>query len=730
VRHFTLALSLALFASLAWLSSPAAAQDGMFQNFQKTVDLTYSSISTTTLFASGASTRTDTTSVYPTVTLNLDGLLFPMLRLNVGGTFDLNRMTTTTDGAETVSTISRNRPFFLLRSTNPVFAPGIGYFRREDRNRTNGLSDIKLINNEWDGYLMWNPEGGPRNQFQYVRTDTFDSDRTFQDTTKDIVTLVSTYSFKSVSLVYRGNYLDTSDHLNQVDTRQSVHGGRVAYADAFLSKRLSVNATYDINYQGIETTAAGKTGEVQIPVTPYAGLAALSDTPLTAALAQNPQLIDGNLTAGAGVDLGLPTPPATTQARNLGFDFLNPATVNRILVWVDQDIPDLEVSNAFSWTLYSSLDNVVWKQEASVPVAPFGPFERRFQVDFPAVTARYLKLVVKPLSAAVVNASKYPHLLVTELQPFMVQPPGEVKAEVSQTTHIVNADIRFRILDAAALYYEGSFLYNGPGTFGTHTDTISNGLSATHTFNPHVSAFGRVAYEIGTEPEGHRTATVTNATLTLDPIPTFRSSLLWTGLDEHVGGMPRSRNGFFVQNTAQAYAGVNLQFGLGWSRTRELSGAVSDDRIINVNGTITPREHISLILNYDDTTSNRSGAYTGFPHFHTQRFYAAASYDPTRTIHLVAGEEIVKVTGQKTMTTLDLTANWQPFPDGALQFTFAYNNAIRSLEYGRDRSTLAAVRWNITRRSYLDVSYQKTRSEFVFQTNESRVFSTSLKLFL
>jgi hypothetical protein len=729
VRCATAAFSLALACSLALVARPASAQDGIFSNLQKTVDLTTSSISTTTTSASGAVTKTETTNVYPTFTLNLDGLLYPGLRLNAGGVFELNKLTTDIDGSQTSSTISRNRPYFLLRSTNPVFSPGFGFFRREDRNRTAGGSDLKLINNEWDAYLGWNPAGGPKSQFQFVRSDTFDENRAFQDTTKDYGSVISNYSFKNLSLAYRGAYLDTNDKLHEVDTRQVIQGGRVGYGGSFIDKRLSVNGTYDVLHQDLTTIASGKGGEVAVPLTVFAGLSALSDTPLIAPLTQNPLLIDGNLTAGAGVDLGLPVPPADTQARNIGVDFLNPAKVSRFLVWVDRDLP-VEITNSFSWNVYSSIDNVVWRQETTVAVAPFGPFERRFQVDFPAITARYIKVVVRPLSAAVANSGNYPHILVTEIQPFMVQPPGDVRTTLTQTTHIVNTDVRFRILDAPALYYEGSYFYNGPGTFGTHTDTLSNGLSANHSFNRVFSAFGRAAWEQGTEPEGHRTADVTNATLTMDPMPTFRTSLLWNGLNERIGGIPRSRNGFFVQNAAQPYQGVNLQFGVGWSATTELTGAGSHDRIVNFSGIVSPRQHVSLTFSYDDTLSNRSGPFTGAPHFHTQRVYAALAVDPTRTLHFVVGEEVVAVTGQNSMTTLNLAASWSPFPDGALQFTFAYNNALRPLEFGRDRNTLAAVRWNLSRRSYIDVSYQRTRSEFIFQTNESRVFSTSLRLFL
>jgi hypothetical protein len=714
---------------LTLFTSSASAQEGIFTGMQKTVELSFSSLSTTTTLASGGVTKTDISSVYPTVTLNLDGLIFPYLRLNTGGVFELNKQTTDTDGTTTSSTISRNRPFFLLRSTNPVFSPGFGFFRREDRNRTAGQTDIKLINNEWDGYLGWNPDGGPKSDFQFVKTDTFDPNKALQDTTKTFGSVVSNYSYKDLGLYYRGAYLDTNDHLHQVDTTQVTQGARVSYASTFIDKRLSVNGTYNVTHFDLSTTATGAGGEVQVPVTPFAGLSGNSDTPVTVVLAQSALLIDGNLTAGAGVDLGLPTPPADTQARNIGVDFQTPMKVSRILLWVDRDLP-IEVSNSFSWDIYSSVDNAIWHQETTVPVAPFGPFETRFQIDFTPITARYIKLVVRPLAAAVANAASYPHILVTEIQPYLVMPPGQVHTNLAQTTHIVNADARMKLLDAAGLYYEGSFLYNGPDTFGRHTDTISNGLSASRTFARVFSAFGRVAREQGAEFDGDRTATVTNATLTIDPVPALRTSLLWNGMDERIGGEPRSRNGFYVQNAAQPYQGVNLQFGIGWSATTQLGGEVDHDRIANVSGTVVPVQHVSLVFNYDDTSTERSGAYFGFPHSHTQRLYAAVALDPTRTLHFVVGEEVVRVTGQQTMTTLDLSANWAPFPDGALQLVFAYNDALRPLEFGRDRSTLASVRWNLSRRSYIDVTYQRTKSDFVVQTNETRVFSTSLRLFL
>ncbi len=722
--------SLVLAAFLVLLAAgSASAQDGIFSNFQKGVESVFSSVSTTTTLASGAVTKTDTTNVYPALTLNLDSLIYPNLRLNAGGVFELNMFDTKSNGTDTSSTITRNRPFFLLRSTSPTFSPGFGYFRREDRNRTAGLTDIKLVNDEYDAYLGWNVAEGPQSEFQYQRGHTFDGARAFQDVIRDFASLVSTYQYRNFGGYYRGFYLDTNDQLHGVETRQNSQAARASYAGSFINKRLLWNATYNINYQDLTTASSGKGGgEVAVPVTPFAGLSTISDFPATARLTSNPLIIDGNLTAGAGIDLGLPVPPADSQSRNIGLDFLNRTEVNRFLVWVDRSLPP-EVSNSFTWEIYSSADNITWQRETIVSAAPFGPFDNRFQIDFPAVTARYIKVVTRPLSPVVVNASQFPHILVTEMQAFLTRAPGAASSRLRQTTHLVNTDVRFRFLDSPALFYEGFYLYNGPDAFGTSTDTLSNGVSMNTTFGRIFSAYARGAREQGSQPEGYRVATLTNATLTIEPLSTLRSSLLFTGQDERIAGAPNTRRGFFVQNAGQPYHGVDLLFGFGWNFTNRETGEIAQDRLVNASATVVPLPRVSLTLSYDDDTTNRSGIFVGESLTHARRLYTAVALDPFRTLHLVLGEEVLSLTGQRTRTTLDIGVNWSPFPDGTLQLIFSSNEALRPLEFGSDRSTLGAIRWNVSRRSFIDVSYQRTKSEFTFETTETRVFSVNLRIF-
>jgi hypothetical protein len=409
-------------------------------------------------------------------------------------------------------------------------------------------------------------------------------------------------------------------------------------------------------------------------------------------------------------------------------DLLTATEVNRVLIWVDRDLPT-GIANAFSWDIYSSPDNVIWRREATVPVAPFGPFERRFQIDFPGITARYVKAVTRPLAAAVPESSRFPEILVTEMQVFLRKPAAEAGGRLTRNTDLINTDVRLKLLNTPALYYEGFFLSNGTGGSGPRTDTLSNGLSASHTMGM-VSAVARWSREQGTQRRGHRVATLTSATVTVDPVPTFRSSFLYSAQDEEIAGLPSSRSGWFIQNAAQPYRGVDVLFGFGRESTTRESGEISHDRLINASATIVPRQHLSLTLSYDETRTERSGTFVGAARSLQRRTYASVSVDPVPTLHLVVGGEAISATGQTTRTTLDISASWAPFPDGTLQFIFASNEAVRALEFGRERSTLGAVRWNLSRQSYVDVSYQRTRTEFVDLKTEAAILSARVRLFL
>lgn len=723
------AFAVLVAVSLVLVPAGARAQSGLLESLKAILDTNFSSITTTTTEASGASTTTTSNSLNPRLTLTADTLLYPSLRLNLGGVFESNKLFAADNVVDGDATITRLRPYAELRSVNPIFAPGVAYYRRESRTRFGASPTVSLIGEDYAGYLAWKPVGLPLMDFQFIRTNTFDGNRVVRDSTNDFGSILSRYSYQGVNLHYQGTFLETTDRRLALETRQVSNAGRVDHSKTLFNRRLLWNATYNINHQTFTAASTVAGGEVALPVTPFAGLSVISDLVLTVPLTQNPQLVDGNLMAGAGLDLGVPGLGADTQARNMGLDLLTPTAVDRLLVWVDRELP-VEIARTFSWEVYSSADNLVWRRESAVPTAPFGPFENRFQLDFDPVTARYLKVVTRPLSGTVPDATRFPDILVTELQAFATRAAGEGRDTTERTNQNLNADLRFRILDAPTLYYEGSYWRNTVGPTGPRWDTLSNGLSVSHRFTRVLAAYGRGAYEQGTQPDGDRTATVSNASLTLDPIQTLTSSLLYTGLDERIGGRPSDRRSVLVQSNAQLYRGVDVQFGFGWSFNNRETGERLRDRLLNLTASVVPRQNVTLTLNYVDTTTTRSGTFSGDPRYHTRRGYLTLAFDPIRTLHLVLGQEVLVTSNEKTRVTHNIGANWSPFPDGALQFLVAYNDYLRPEEFGTERYFRTGVRWMFSRQSFVDVSYQRTRSQYVFLDTASRTFGIDLRLFL
>lgn len=713
-------------ATLLAVPGVARAQ-GLLEGVRGALDTTVSSSTVTvTNTVTGEVTTTKLENFFPRLTVNTDAMVFPSLRLSTGGVFETNALFSPEDGRDT--RLTRLRPYVELRSTNPVFAPGVSYYRRSDRSSTSGFPAFGLVSEDYVAYLGWRPAGLPQTEFQFVRTNTRDDGRETLDTTRDLGTIISRYSYKNLNVHYLGSSLENVDRLHQVENQQTSNAARIDYSQSFLQKRLLWNTTYNANHIDITTRARGEGGEVEMPVFATAGLSLSSDTPVTARLAPNALVSDGNLTAAAGINLGLPTVGADSQARNIGLDFLNPTEVNRLLVWVDRDLP-IEISSAFSWEIYSSPDNLLWAREAVVATATFGPFENRFRVDFRSVTARYLKVVVRPLSVTARDASRFPDIFVTELQAMVARPAAEAEQSVERTTQNFNTDVRFRILEGPALYYEGSYWFNDAGTPGTDRHLLSNGVSVNHRFNRMVGAYGRAALEQGELPEGERTALVTNATLTFEPTHTFTGSLLYTGLDESLDDRSNDRHGISLHTSSQVYRGVDVQFGFGWNFLTRETGEELRDRFVNVTASLVPRPNLTMTVSYADTRTARSGAFSDLPEFHSRRTLATVAYDPVRSLHLVLAAEILAGDIGRTRAFTNVGVNWSPFPDGTLQFFLTYNESLRPLEYGTERNFRPGLRWRFARQSYVDLSYEALRTEFSFQKTETEIVVATLRLF-
>ena len=588
--------------------------------------------------------------------------------------------------------------------------------------------------------LRWRPAGLPSIETQFERTNTYDEKRQVQDTTKDFISLLARYNYKGFDIRYQGTYTDTDQRLSFLETKDMLHTAWLSYSDSFFNRRVSVSTSYNINYEQIKTSSSAQStgggGTVSVQLFPLAGLS-LNDntiTPLT--LGPNPPLIDGNLLASAGINIGLPPLAGDTRARNMGLDFFVPTEVNQLLVWVDRDLSSAPaIADSFSWDVYISSDNLNWTHHAGpIHPAPFGPFQNRFEIDFPNVTTRFVRLVTRPLTAAVPGAASFPDIFITELQAFLRQSvsggtSGGTSFKTTRTTQNYYFDSKTRILDIPTLFYELDYFYTKVDPSGQLRYTVSNGFSVNHRFSLIFSGRARVAREDGKEENERRSAWIYDASLEATPLRTLTNRLVFSGRDETIGGRHNDTNSIILYNIARLYKDLDVNLNLGQNFSTDESGVKTNETDIQFLATVIPHPAINMTLSYKYSIIDQSGG--GNPSSSTIRQTGEYifSYRPFSTVFIVATIDLSAATGQKTLVTQNYGVNWSPFPDGALQLRFFYNENL-STGGIKTRIINPGVRWNITKRSYLDLSYQRNNNRSASQKVDENFFNAQLKLFM
>ena len=734
------ALLYALCAMLLLLLPCVANAQGIFQGFSGLLEFNYSFLSSKTTDASGVTTKFNTNTYNPRLTLAVNTDIFPKLNLNAGGVFEKNISIFSSEQENTKTTLTTMRPYIYLTLRDPLYEASIGYNRREDTTKVTDTPSSTLINDDYLAILKWRPVGLPSIETQFERTNTYDEKRQVQDTTKDYISLLSRYSYKGLDIRYQGTYTDTDQKLSFLETKDMLHSAWLSYADSFFNRRVSVSTSYNINYEEIKTftstQSTGSSGTVTVQLFPLAGLSLNDNTATPLTLGPNPALIDGNLLASAGINIGLPPLGGDIRPRNMGLDFFVPTEVNQLLVWVDRDLSSSPViADSFSWDVYISSDNLNWTHHAgAIFPAPFGPFQNRFEIDFPNVTTRFIRVVTNPLTLAVPGAASFPDIFITELQAFLRQPvsggtSGRTSFKTTRTTQNLYFDSRTRILDIPTLFYELDYFYTKIDPDGQLRYTLSNGFSVNQRFTQFLSGRARVAREDGEEQKERRSAWIYDASVQATPLRTYTERLVFSGRDETIGGKHDNTNSIILYNIAELYKGLDVNLNIGQNFTKDASGLRTNETDFQILATVIPHPAINMTLNYKYSIINQSGGsnVTGSGNRQTGEFIF--SYRPFRTVFVVATIDLSTTPGQGTLVTQNYGFNWSPFPDGALQFRFFYNENLTTVGI-KERIINPGVRWNITNRSYLDLSYQRNNNRSASQKVDENFFNAQLKIFM
>jgi hypothetical protein len=694
------------------------------------LEYNYSKTDSESVDATGRSTKQQFDSFLQRYSVTLDKKFFPNLGILAGGFFDKQATNVDLDGQESDSSKTTIRPYVNLYLRTPLYYAEADYNRNEEKTKVSGVSSVTTVREAYTSTVYWKPEGSPDAKVQYARNDNFDKERKFLDTTENRFEFTTQYwPVKSVYLRYKGFIDERKDRLNGTTADEVNHDGKFTYSDSWWQRRVSVSSDYSFSNDETKIVAGGA-GEVGFRVFPLAGLSLITDFPETGALDSNPSLVDGDLAIGAGINLGLPG-SGDARPRNFGLDLATPTEVNTLLVFVDQDVT--QVADAFSWRVSTSENNLNWTPPQVVASAVFSAFFRRFEIRFANVRARYVKLVVSPLSAATPFATGFPNIFVTELQGELRRPAAEVVGKQTATTHIYNLGVRTRILENPSLFYEFSyFLIKREPSATPSTYNISNGLAFQHQFSKVFSGRARVSREDGQERDGVRTSYLYTAGVTAVPLDTLFHSLVFSGKNETIAGQTNTASSLFLYNNAKLYEGIDVSLGGGASFAEDATGKKTDGTQVNASATLVPNTTVTINIIYNGTGTKSTGGDTpGGSTSSIQAWETNVSIVPVRTVYLFGSyrvEDQDQGGGKSRRTIQNYTANWSPFPDGTLHLNLFYVETIRSEDDARERSIVPNLRWNMTPRSHLDLSYQWLKTESVVQTTENRVASATIRL--
>jgi hypothetical protein len=550
----------------------------------------------------------------------------------------------------------------------------------------------------------------------------FDKAHETSDTENDSFSASTRYTpVKNLDLAYGFSSLDSNNRMSGVESDTVTQNERAAYSNRFLDNRVIFSANYN-GSQSTQTTRSGGGGEVSFQLFPFAGLSSISDTPTLETLSVNQALIDGNLTASSGINIGTNVFASVPQRRNVGLDFVNATEVNTLDVFVDRALPS-GVAAFFSWAIYTSSDNLNWTPQGSA-AATFDPFTNRFELQFPKVTTRYIKASVIPLSPAVPVPPGFDvsNIFITELRAFISKPAAEAVGKTRATSEFHDMNVRTALLEDRSLYYT-VYYSQASSNAGSSTTFLSNALSITRQLSTVFSGAARVARDDSRDAAGSRLAYSGNASLIAAPLPTVSNSLVVSARTEEALGRTSSSESVFLNNSATLYKGFDVNLSGGVNFASPATGPRTKNTIVNAGAGVVPNKSLSMSVNHSATESqtavgpNRAGSTTG-----------SVAWAPFATVYLAYSFSEASATGVQNSRTRNYSASWAPFSSGTLNFSSGYSETVQSQGAGVDKALSFGMEWRVGPRILLIAGYVVTKSRASSQSADAESLSTNLRM--
>ncbi len=647
--------------------------------------------------------------------------IYPQLTFSAGTLFELNESTTKTEGTKSKFEERRLVPFVQLRLSNPIYQAGIEYRRSQRKELFTDTPDIETARDEFSSSLGWDPAGLPTLGLRYSYSHTYDDPDTIDQIQRSLILRTDYTLWEALQLNYVYTRSDTEDRLRNSDTLDQTHLGRIEYSDGFLEQKLLLNTSYKIRYNTFESSRAAGEG-ADVAVQRSQGLFSLDNTPEDGpALQVNNALIDGNVSASAGIDIGLGGDETTLT--NIGLDFGFASDVDEVRIWVDRSL-SASVANSFSWDIYTSPDNTdgsTWTLVATVSPADFGTFENRFEIPFPEVNTRFIKVVTTPLAPTVPDAANFPNIFVTEMQAFTTVSGGGAQSKLTTLDQDYDLSLTARLSEKTVAGYHLNYIWTEVDPSSQKTSRLTNDIFVNHTFNRIFSTSARVSRIDSTENNDDTVEHIYSALIRGSYLPTFDQTLSLSGKSVKTEDDSGDDYVITLRNNIKLYRGWSAFVDAGYNWNRPLASSTVNKNILVRAGTnLRPNEKFTVNMNYQLRKTVSPDASSRYD-WNIEAFYV-----PVRTLSLNASYSIVH--RQDTRTLQNYVVTWSPFPDGDLQFFFTYSERLRSVENVRQTTIGPGLTWKIGNHFFFETTYTILRDESNTQKLESNNFLANLRI--
>lgn len=635
--------------------------------------------------------------------------LGPNLEYRVDDKFSQSTQWLDTQGSATRDETTSHRPSLDLRLDSGPWIWSQTYRMQEDRLLVDSGPDNRLVRRDALQKLEWVADDLPQvtGWFNYRTVE----DRFFVEQVRVETQLQVRQSLEPFSYELGLREEQVEDVDTDVESRRRERLARVNYDerhfDDSLSTSLSLFATERNNTLEVP---AGTTPTIQL--SPVQGFADVDLTPQISTLTSNPGLIDGNVAASTGIDIG-GFASGGQLSWNMAVEIPTGSAVDVVQIKTALAVPP-NLVNGFAFSVWASDDNTFWTLVQSSSAFVYDSVNQHFRLNIPRVARRYLKIVNSASPAAA------PSVIVTELEVFLSTGPGSAaRSRTEDDIQSATGTTSWRVTDSITLGYDLFAQLSEADANGVATrdeTRVDNGLWASYAPAREFDANLRASHSrVRDDVVRNEDLSSVIGVLNYRPLPTLDFGLSRTDTEREIDGNDDlSTHVTQLLTAAQLLRTLRAELILERNQIDDITNQREIARWItsaSLIADLTATFQWSLRARNDEAEVTGVGA-SGIPDPSDRRYESIWLYRPTE--RLIAELELQWVENSLG-DGLDqrMRLDWIPFADGAIDLQLDFDRTrTESFSDTQIDRYLGRARYTIDSHTYLELQYAAEDPDF------------------